>query len=233
MVGFAASYLGSVRSTVGNLRRLLAEAIKKADAQDMAAALENAVAIAGVGSVKANVDAAAKGKMLNVFVKLAMGAPEDIAPLLVTRAEQHGWSLLSMSKKRNTWWFEPGVAIKPSIPLKRLPRELYHATTMEAAGSIEEQGLTPRTRTVSGTNRTYEPRVYLATSESFSKRFYAGHMKSTGLDELALVIVDVTALPRKMKFFADHEFGMKGNVPSAVYTMSAIPASAIRIEALD
>lgn len=207
-------------TTVGALRQLLTEALKKSDAEALARTLEGVAGKSGA-QVRASVDAS--GGMFNVFVRLVTGDDVALEGSLVAAAGRLGWSLLSKSERKGVvWWFEPTAEIKGTVPRSKLPPVLYHVTQRRNVASILETGLVPRQREFSGTSRKYSPRVYLATSRAGAE----ATINREG--DWALLQVDVGRLPKGFKFYVDQEFGHhKTGVPLAVYTTAAVPPGAI------
>ena len=209
-------------TSLSNIRRVINEALKAADASAVARDLENAVSKAG-SRVRADVDAS-KG-MFNIFVKHVSGDEEATEEALTNAALANGWSLLSRSDRRGlVWWFEPSAETKGNVQRKRLPNVLYHTTRTENVESILMTGLRPGQRHVVGTSRKYSPRVYMATRPEDAK----AAAKSGG--DWSMIAIDVSKLPKSMKLYVDQEFGNRPDgVPIAVYAVDAIPASALRV----
>lgn len=210
-----------MRIRLGDLRRLVTEALKKSDAEQLAVALERAAGKAGA-RVTASVDTS--GKMINVFVRLVMGEPDAVEQVLVDAASQSGWALLSRSERRGTvWWFEPSPETKGSLPGSKVPALLYHVTPAANVDSILSTGFEPRQRqTPGGTTRRYAPRVYLATSPG------AATATINHAADWVTLKVDRSKLPKGQKFYVDQEFGYgKDGMPRAVFTLEPIPAAAV------
>jgi len=210
-----------MQTSVGDLRRILQEALKKSDAENVAASLERAA-----GRINGRVGATAdfSGQMLNVFVRHVAGDADAIEAALIADADKNGWSLLSRSDRngRLVWWFEPKAETKGPLSKKNLPAIMWHGTPRENLESILATGLRPSHRLVPGTTRRYSGRVYLATSRK------GAEATSKSGDEWAMMTIDITKLPKSMKFYVDQEFGhSKDGTPVAVYVLEPIPAEAI------
>lgn len=193
-------------------------------ADDVAGALERAAGKVGA-RVSATVDTS--GRMFNVFAKLLTGDETLVASALVASAAQHGWVLLSKNDRRGiTWWFEPNSKIKGAVSPSKLPRVLYHVTTVDRIDNVLTSGLTPRSREFVGTTRTYAPRVYLATDVGAAKATF------NRPGDWALLTIDRGKLTKGTKFYVDQEFGHRSDgTPLAVYTLQPIPALAISVVA--
>lgn len=212
-----------MKVSIEGLRFTLREALKKHDADRVAASLEAAAKRIG-SMVFATVDAS-QG-MLNVFVKYVNGNEQEAELALTAAADEMGWSLLSKNagSRGVVWWFEPKPITKGPVKASRLPALLYHATLDANVQNILENGLTPRVRQF-GTARRYSPRIYLSTSEGGAKAI------TTGDHSWQTLIVDVRLLARGTKFYVDQEFGYnKNGNPIAVYTLDPIPAAAIKLK---
>lgn len=199
---------------VGDLRSLIAEAIKRSDVDNVVRSLENAASKVGV-RVKADVDTSKS--MFNVFVRFVSG-DESLAE------DTLGWALLSRSDRRGlVWWFEPSHETKGSLKRNKIPDTLFHITRAENVDSIMSSGLRPGSRSVPGTSRRYSPRVYLATRQEDARATAKAEQDWT------MLAIDVTKL-QKMKFFIDQEFGFRSDgTPIAVYTNDGIPPSALSV----
>ena len=211
-----------MRVSVGDLRRVLKEALKRSDADQVAASLENA---AGKTNAKVSASVDLSGKMLNVFVRLVSGDADAIEQALTDAASKLGWSLLSRSERRGTtWWFEPDPQTKGPTSSARLPVMLYHITPSTNVDGILEKGFELRQRSVPGTTRRYSPRIYLASTPGGAKA------TSKSGEDWTVLKVDRTKLPKGQKFYVDQEFGhMKDGTPMAVYTLDPIPPSAVSV----
>ena len=200
---------------------MLTEALKKSDADKVANELER-VAVSVGARVSVTVDTSSK--MLNIFVRFRTGDEAKAEIAMINAATKFGWTLLSKNLRRGdiVWWFEPEPNTKGPVHPSMLPPVLWHATMAENVPGILEQGLIPRQRQFSGTSRKYSPRVYLATDERGAKATI------NRLGDWAFLQIDTSKLPESMKFYVDQEFGHKRDgVPMAIYTMDAIPPSAI------
>lgn len=203
-----------------DLRKLIAEALKRSDADRVAQSLVNAAGKVN-GRVSASVDDSAK--MLNVFIRHLTGDPDAIEAALIDAADAVGWLLLSKNDRRGlVWWFEPKPETKGNV--KKLPSVLWHVTPAANVEGIVRDGLVPRKRQFSGTSRRYTPRIYLATD-------VAGARATINREEDWVILkIDVASLPKGQKFYVDQEFGFKKDgTPMAVYTLDPIPASAISV----
>lgn len=214
-----------IRARLGHVRTLIREALKKGDAERVAAALQNAVGKQNLG-VSASADT--MHQMQNIFVRRIHGDEKLIQDTLVATAEKLGWTLLSKSDRGRgvVWWFEPKAETKGPVPTSKLPPVMWHTTIAKNVPSILETGLTPRTRAegYAETLRQYAPRVYLGTSEAGAK----ATVNRPG--DWRMLKIDASKLPKNLKFYVDQEFGYrKDGMPIAVYTMDAIPPSAIEI----
>lgn len=209
-----------MKVTLGELRSTINEAIKRADVDRVASVLANAASKAGA---RVTTDVDASGGMHNLFVRLVSGDADATEQALSDVASTMGWSLLTRSEKRGTvWWFEPAATTKGAIQASKLPAVLWHTTLAQNVDSILADGMMPRQRTVPGTTRRYEPRVYLAADPSGAKA------TASQPGDWAMLRIDRAKLPKGMKFYVDQEFGhRKDGTPIAVYTLDAIPASAI------
>lgn len=207
---------------IGELRRLIREALKKTDVELVARALENEAGKFG-GRVAANPDFS--GKLFNLFVKHVTGDVGQIEDVLTAKAAQLGWELLSRSDKRGTvWWFEPTSTTKGHVSGSKLPKVFWHVTPRKNVESIMQTGFEPRVRTAPGTTRKYSPRVYLATDERGARATINRE------EDWALLRIDFSKLPKGTKFYVDQEFGHRPDgTPMAVYTTTPIPPSAIEI----
>lgn len=212
-----------MRIRLGDLRKVVSEALKKSDAQQVANAIEMA---AGKLGARVRAEGDFTGKMLNVFARLVMGDADDIEPALIDAADKYGWILLSRSERRGTvWWFEPSPQLKGAVPNAKIPMTLYHITPKPNVESILATGFEPRQRsTPGGTSRRYAPRVYLATDPKGA----TGTVNHEA--EWVLLKVDRGKLPKGQKFYVDQEFGHRPDgTPTAVYTLDPIPASAVTV----
>lgn len=210
-----------MRTRLGDLRRVLAEALKKSDADRVAADIERAATGAGA-RVAMTVDTSSK--LLNVFARLRSGDEAAAESAMMSAATKHGWTLLSKNTRRGdvVWWFEPEPHTKGPVSPTVLPASLWHTTMAENVPSILQQGLIPRQRQFTGTSRKYSPRIYLATDERGAK----ATINRPG--DWAFLMIDTAKLPKDLKFYVDQEFGhRKDGMPMAIYTMDAIPPEAI------
>lgn len=210
-----------MRLRLHEIRALVTEVLKKRDAVELSNALVNAAQSVGSG-VSVTVDD--HSGMFNVFAKSLGSDPDAAETAMRGVASDLGWTLLSRSNKRGdtVWWFEPEPQAKGPVPESRLPRELWHVTSQESLPSVLENGLEPRSRTASGTMRTYSPRVYLACDR--------GTVAVNAPVSAVLVKVDRDKLPKSVKFYVDQEYGYrKDGSPRAVFTVSAIPPEAISV----
>jgi hypothetical protein len=207
-----------MRIVLFELKRMIAEVLKRSDAERVAQELVNAAGKVN-GRVSSSVDDS--GKMLNVFIRHLTGDPDAIEPALLDAADKLGWSLLSKSDRRGiVWWFEPKAETKGHV--KKLPDSLFHVTLSANVEKIMRDGLVPRTRQFAGTSRRYPSRIYLATSAAGARATINRE------DDWRLLQIDRRLLPKGQKFYLDQEFGYgKDDMPRAVYTLDPIPASAI------
>lgn len=206
---------------IGDLRKLIREALKKSDVESVARALENEAGKLN-GRVVASPDYS--GKLFNLFVKHVTGDVDQIEHALVTAATKLGWELLSRSDKRGiVWWFEPSAESKGAVPASKMPKSLWHVTPRQNVESILRTGFEPRVRTAPGTTRKYSPRIYLATDERGARATINRE------EDWALLKIDTTKLPKGTKFYVDQEFGHRPDgTPMAVYTTTPIPPVAIQ-----
>lgn len=206
---------------LGNLRKIISEALKTSDANYFANAI---VMAAGKLGAKVSAEASFTGKILNVFARLVMGNPDDIEPTLIDVANTYGWVLLSRSDRRGTvWWFEPSPQLKGHVKDDKIPQILWHNTPANNVDNILSMGLEPRSRSVlGGTSRRYSPRVYLATDRK-------GAIGTVNNDTRWVMLkIDRSKLPKGQKFYVDQEFGHRlDGTPTAIYTMDPIPPTAI------
>lgn len=212
-----------MRATLGEVRQLVAEALKRADAERVAQAIQTA---AGKAGVKVHVTVDTYGQLFNVFATLVSGDPAAAEEIMSARADQEGWSLLSKNDRGRglVFWFEPKAETKGPLSASKLPVVLWHTTLASNVNDILKKGLEPRTRAAgySQTSRRYAPRVYFGTSENGAK----ATVNRPG--DWKMLRVDRAKLPKQTKFYVDQEFGFrKDGMPVAVYTLDPVPAEAI------
>lgn len=212
-----------MRIRLGDLRKVVSEALKKSDAERLANSLELA---AGKMGARVRAEGDFSGKMLNVFARLVMGDADQVEQALVDAAAKEGWLLLSRSERRGTvWWFEPGPELKGPLSGSKVPMVLWHVTPRANVDSILKTGFELRTRaTPGGSTRRYSPRIYLATDPKGAQATINHEA------DWVLLKVDRSKLPKGQKFYVDQEFGMrKDGTPVAVYTLDPIPPSAVSV----
>lgn len=209
-----------MQARLGDLRGALVEALKKRDADRVAATLRSAAEGAGT-SVTTSVDDS--GSMLNVFVRVVSGDPDAVEATLGPIAAQEGWTLLSRSDKRGTvLWYEPSAAIKGPVLRAKLPAVLYHVTPAANVEAVLRTGLHPRERQHAGSTRRYSPRVYLASDIGGAQ----ATVNRPG--DWRVLRVDVGQVPKDVEFYVDQEFGFRRDgTPVAVYVTGVIPSQAI------
>lgn len=108
-----------------------------------------------------------------------------------------------------------------TVPFDMLPDRLYHTTKLSNEASIKKGGIRASTGGGTWLNRTYDPRVYLATSLIAAYDITVGFQAHDGSHEDYVIFeIDKRSL-RGVTFYEDEKFN------HGVYVKSDVPASAI------